>query len=507
MQSNDMSLKTALIFGNEMVLQRDKPLAIWGDALPGKKVELGIQGKYTSVIAGENGTWKAIIPPLAVSECEILTICCEKEKLEYTNVAVGEVWIAGGQSNMEFVMQSEAMFQTEIEQCENPRIRFFDYPKISYEQQISLLPHKTEGFWRRCDKDNLKYYSAVGYYYAKTLEQELHIPIGIVGCNWGGSTASCWMDGEYCKEIDGKSWWEEYEETVKSLKMNEYEEALKTDYNVLHSDWIDTQMPELLSQEATLEGLKAAYLEYDMPILVGPKSPNRPSGLYETMLKKLVPYGMRGVIWYQGESDDVKAEMYGEMQTALIKNWRELWEEEFPFLFVQLPPFQGYGRATGANFPEIRRQQQAVAESVENVGMVVTSDLGSQYDLHPKQKGPVGDRLALMALTKVYDKEIICESPSLVSGYFEADTLVLKFENVGAGLQVRGERIEALEILQNNLLVTDYSFTVQKNCIVIRYNAWIDAAEIIVRFACQPYYQVNLYNSVSLPARPSEIKI
>ena len=498
-------LETALVFGSHMVLQRGKELTVWGKGSPGQQVQVKVQDECQSSMIDDQGIWSLILKPLSASEQETMIISSGNESLTYVDVAVGDVWIAGGQSNMEFGMYSDRNFEQEKEGCKNDNIRFFDYPKVSYDEQLDSLPHNSEGFWRTCDAENLTYFSAVGYYFAKEIQAEEQVPVGVIGCNWGGSTISCWMDKAYSGR--GQVWWDEYEDAVSKLDMEQYEEAIKMDFSAVHNDWIDTPYAQFMCQDATFEGLKAALEMSNVPVLVGPKSPNRPSGLYDTMLKKLVPYQMKGVVWYQGESDDVKAEVYGELQEGLIKCWRDLWQEELPFLFVQLPPYEGYGRLSGARFPEIREHQQWVEDHVPGTAMAVITDTGSRYDIHPKEKHSVGERLALQALQKVYKRNILGDSPRLTSGRKEDGKIILEFSNVGNGLMLEGEQISALELFQSERLIADYQFEIAENRILIEADDIGQDIPVQVQLAYTPYYKVNLYNSEKLPVRPGRINI
>lgn len=499
-------LELALVFGESMVLQREKPVCIWGKGIPGQKVNVQIQGKSIETKVKNDGNWNCTLEPLSASEEEMLQVSSGEEYICYHDVAVGDVWLAGGQSNMEFAMFSDREFGVELKDCDNPCIRFFDYPKVAYDEQLTELPHKTEGFWRRCNAENLKYYSAVAYYFAKKLQVSEQIPVGIIGCNWEGTPACSWVDGSYCKGSAAQIWWDEYEECVKSMDMKAYEKAVKEDFNTIHSDWIETPYAQFFCMDATYEALKQAIdASGDYELLIGPKSPSRPSGLYKTMLKNVVPYTIKGFLFYQGESDEPKAQVYGVLLKCLIQNWRDLWKENLPFLFVQLAPYEGYGRTSGINFPMIRSQQQWVEENVENTAMAVISDAGDQWNIHPRSKRAPGERLALLALSKVYQRSVLCDSPVLCEGWEENGEIVLKFLNAGEGLILKGNSIEALDIQIDEREVTGYKYQIERDEIHIQTDVPVVQGCVKIEFAQQPYHKVNLYNSAGLPARPKTI--
>jgi sialate O-acetylesterase len=240
---------------------------------------------------------------------------------------------------------------------------------------------------------------------------------------------------------------------------------------------------------------------------IGPKYERRPGGLYEVMLKKLAPYAIKGFIWYQGESDDQKAELYGTVFSSLIRCWRNLWEEDLPFLFVQLAPFRQWLDCVGSRYPELRAQQEWVSEHITGTGMAVITDAGMEWDIHPKVKRYVGERLALLARGKVYGEDILCEAPKLVSAELENGKLTLGFANAEGGLVLNGSNVNALEIIQNGENVTEYTCTILGTKVILKNNVFELEKSIEVNLACMDYYEVNLYNKAGIPARPGKIVI
>lgn len=507
----------AMVFGDNMVLQREKPVSVFGTGEDGKEVTVEFQGQKVSAVIKE-GKWKAILAPLTVCEGEELKVFCEDEEIRFQNVSVGEVWLAGGQSNMEFYFRYDADHDAVIENCENPQIRFFDYPEISYEGQLEARDYSKFGFWRSANKENMDYFSAVGYYFAAELQKKYQCPIGIVGCNWGGTTACSWMDPSYLEDNEGKVWLEDYEKAVENLDLEKYIEAFEKNPSNYHHDPFGTPDSEGIMYGYSREGMKK-MIAHLMEVtkgniwkvfrpLIGPRYECRPGGLYETMLKKLVPYAVRGVIWYQGEADVTHPEIYDTVFSALIRCWRDLWQEELPFLFVQLTAFREWlPGCTGEKYPIIREKQEKVAETVPNTWMVSIMDVGMEWDIHPKKKAPVGKRLALVAEGKVYGEDILCEAPACDRMEVSDGEVILYFEHTGTGLSLKGEKINALELLSAGEKIEEYEATVLKDRIVIKSDCIRAEKGAEIRFAVCDYCEVNLYNSADFPAKPFKMSV
>ena len=188
-------LKTAAIFQDYMILQREKPIYVWGEGTPGMEVTARIQGKKGTAVVDDTGRWKVEIPALEASEKEELLITSAEESLTYNEVAVGEVWVAGGQSNMEFWMRYEKHREEEFKNCPHRNLRFFDVPEICYEGQEEEFDYSRQGIWREAvSQEELEYFSAVGYYFQKEIQKELGVPVGVIGCNWGGTITRAWMN-------------------------------------------------------------------------------------------------------------------------------------------------------------------------------------------------------------------------------------------------------------------------------------------------------------------------
>ena len=522
-------LQTALIFQSHMILQRGKPIAVWGTARPGAEVRVTLQGQAQITTAKSDGAWRAVCGPFAASTAETMTVSADGETLTFTDVQIGEVWLAGGQSNMEFHMYFDLDAPAEKTEAHED-IRFFDYPEVSYPGQIDEAPFREQyGFWRKATPEELDRFSAVGYYFAREIQEKLGVPVGIVGCNWGGTPASAWMDRESIAAGGGQPYLDEYDEAVKGLDLEKYDADFRANPTSFRVDLLGDPVSNALMLSSTFEEamgkLRDMGIEFNfdpaaaMP-QIGPKYPQRPAGLYESMLLPLVPYGVRGFLWYQGETDgDMHPECYATLFPAMIACWRRLWGEELPFLFVQLAPFTKWLEITSSSYHIIRAAQQHTADTVPGAYMAVTSDAGQEFDIHPKRKKPVGHRLALQALRHVYGEEtLLTEAPKLEGIAVAEGKVTLTFANAGAGLTFAGQtpygeplaedRFSGLTLSQNGkaldaaqLRAEAYGDQVILTSPEIRAGA---PTEAYVGKA--DWYAVNLYNSAGIPARPGKIE-
>ena len=502
-------MKLAELFQNHMVIQREKNTKIWGECASENDIIIEIQGKRT-IAKAENGYFIAELPPLTASLSERLCVSCGSEKIIVEDVAVGEVWLAGGQSNMEFQMLFDDAYEQECGQCENPMIRFFDYPEVSYEGQREDFDYSEMSVWRLCDKENLKFFSAPAYYMAKEIAGKLKVPVGILGCNWGGTTASAWMSEDYLKR-HGQVWIDDYNNGLKKITdLEAYKEDFKNNPangrgRLLEDPVTLFLMPKpglsLMEQRKFME--KMGIVEGET-LVDGPYSEKRPSGLYHTMLEKVAPYTVRGVLWYQGESDELHADIYKDVLSDMIECWRALWTEKLPFIIAQIAPFERWMLCSGEKFPVIRQAQYDVSKSVEDVFMISTSDVGMQYDIHPKRKEPVGIRMALSALRYVYGEDVCADAPEAVSLAYEDGMLCITFRYAEGGLVLKGEKIQALAVRCEGEEADISLAKIKGNQILIPVK---ESCTYDVQFAQTDYYEVNLYNQAGLPAVPFVLKI
>lgn len=524
-------LQVAEIFQSGMILQREKAVTVWGTANPGERVTVEVQGKSARAQADESGAWSVSLPALAASGSENMTVRTEKESLAFDDVAVGEVWLAGGQSNMEFAMRYEKHKAEALENCENPRVRFYDVPEVCYDGQREEFDYSRMAVWRKATREDLDYFSAVGYYFQKELERDLDVPVGIVGCNWGGTTASVWMSKETLARV-GEPWIRWFEQKCEGRDMKEYwagqHNNPMNDKGNPFDQFSEMVLPRTLSDEEVqqLFGKMLADLPEGVDfeeMMAGMLDAKMfPGCLYEHMLKTIAPYGVRGILWYQGESDDDVPGMnvlYKEMLTGLIGDWRALWGEELPFLFVQLPGYERWLHNTQKNhYPIIRKCQEEVAKTVAGAHLCSIADVGEEFDIHPKDKKTVGERLSLLARHYVYGEDILCDAPVAKSAAREGGQITITFENAGAGLHIEGEQLSAMRIIPEEAMlsvgedemdgVEGLAFTAEadKDKLVLTLEEETDK-KVKVAFARTSWYLVNLYNEAGIPAIPFELDL
>ena len=527
-------LKPALMFKDRAVLQRDKRIAVWGLADPGSEVTVNVQSCTASAKADADGKWLAYIGPLSVSEKEELVISSGEESITCRDIMVGDVWFAGGQSNMEFHMRYDADVAAEKEVCANPMIRFFDYPEVSFAGQIDMADYgKNYGFWRECDAENLERFSATAYYCVKELQAKYQIPMGILACNWGGTPAMAWIPEEVAAQNGDRHRIEAYHKGLEALDLEAYDQQFLNNPGSFRTDQLADPISDLMmfgcSQEEFLKKIgemmaaagidpSTVNMEDAMPPM-GPRHEWRPAGLYESMLLPCVPYGIKGFLWYQGCSDSDTPEDAGAYETvfpALIRHWRALWQEDLPFLFVQLAPLNHWMQTDGEFYPITRAAQQHTADTVPGTAMAVITDVGMEWDIHPKKKQPVGHRLSLLAQHYVYgDTDVLCEAPTLTAVTAGEGEAVLTFDNAGDGLYltdqvpygqfVGKECAGGLQIFQDGTAVdlSEAKAAAAGDKLTITCPGIHDGKKTKAVMAGTKWYLVNLYNSAGIPARPA----
>jgi sialate O-acetylesterase len=497
-------LRPAQIFADGMVLQRHKPIRIWGTGVARSSVAATLGDDTVATLVDDDGSWALTLPERAAARGLTLELDDGQSRLTFRDVAIGEVWIAGGQSNMEFHLEFDADRDETLTGPMNPDIRFFDVPEVSYLAQDAEYDYSRFGFWRSCTREDLPYFSAVGYYFAVELQESLSVPVGIVGCNWGGTPAAAWTDLDKLKNSPGAIWIEEHAAGLHQFDPDQEAELFRSHpMNDRTDPFGDPTLYRMMRDGFTREE-EAKFLETvheRVLFTVGTHHPNRPGGLFTTMVQRVASYSARGVFWYQGESDAPHADRYVAVLTAMIDSWRAAWDDpELVFLTTQLAPFGTTLFGGGELFPEVRAQQAAVAAAVPLVWMASSSDVGAEGDIHPKQKKPIGVRLALLARGHVYGHDILCDAPEVHRAHRTDRGIIVHFRYAD-GLEWDGQPLpiivrgaEGDELLPVDILVGQHSLELVGDF----------PAQSRVSFASTGYYYVGLRNASGIPALPFE---
>ena len=400
-------LEAASLFTDGAVLCREKEIRIFGKAEDGRTVEALLTGADGAVLArgvadARDGRFVIFLPPVKAQTGCTLVLSSGEERQTAENIAIGDVYLAGGQSNMEMELRNAA---GGVEQAEDdPLLRFFNVPKkaVAGEEQRAAL---RETRWRPVNRETSGINSAVATIFgARMRRKHPEIPVGIIGCYWGGTSVTCWMDEETLRSLtEGVRYLAEYAEACGGKNMETYLEEEAAAQRAM-ADWerkadaYRATHPGADDREIT----RACGL-YPWNPPAGPGSPFRPAGLAETMLKEISPVTLTAVIYYQGEEDTWKTEKYDQLMTAMIRWWREIFRNpELPFLFVQLPMWIQYDGEDTFTWARTRLSQAAVRDSVRNTGMICLLDEGEYGNIHPLNKRPVGERLAELAGKMLY---------------------------------------------------------------------------------------------------------
>ncbi len=476
-------LKLSSLFTDNAVLQRDLAVPVWGRAEPGQVVQVQFADQKKSATANIDGRRMIKLDALTASaEGRTLTAAVDdgKQTVSINNLLVGEVWICSGQSNMAFGLNGSVNGAAAIAAAGDEQLRMFGAAaKAMDEPQESI-----DGNWQIDSSQSAARFSAVAYYFGKSLRAKLGVPVGLIQVAVGGTVAEAWSAHQ------------ELESNPVLLPLLDQQQQRIAAYSK-QIETYKTQEPDLLKKyEAAVKQAKdAGNREPRKP--QPPRSPsnsvNRPTGLYNGSIAPLQPYAIRGAIWYQGESNSSRGEQYRTLFPAMISSWRQAWGQgDFPFLFVQITPHKNMT-------PEVREAQRITTETTQNTAMAVTVDVGHPTDIHPKQKQPIGDRLALAARALAYGEDIEYSGPTYDSMSVDDNKVVLRFKHLGGGLVAKDGRLKGFVIFNNDKEAAGTAL-IQGATIVVSSDEI--TAPTGVRYGWANVPDVNLYNKAGLPASP-----
>jgi sialate O-acetylesterase len=472
------AVKANALIGDNMVLQQGIKAPLWGTADDGEEITVTFDNQKHTTRA-KDGRWRVDLDPLKAGGPHELTIAGKTNTVRAKNVLVGEVWICSGQSNMEMGLGSTADAQKAIAASENPKIRLFVVSRTG-----AAVPQADEtGEWKECGPKTVGGFSAVGYYFGRDLNKALDVPVGLIETNWGGTLCEAWTSREALEAVPDLKYLGDKADKDTKAAIDDYLKALdkyREQVVKAHDEGKDFPAP---------------------PLLPSVKNPNAfPSSLYNGMIAPLLPYAIKGAIWYQGESNASKASEYRTLFPTMIKDWREHWHQgDFPFLFVQLAPFNA-GNSSGVAWAELREAQLLTSQKVPNTAEAVITDVGDEKDIHPKQKEPVGARLALAAEALTYGKKVEYSGPVYDSMKVDGNKAVISFTHTGGGLVAKGGPLQGFAIAG-----PDYKF-VKADAEIRDDHIEVSSKEVekpvAVRFGWANFAVLNLFNKDGLPATP-----
>jgi len=459
--SAQADVKLASIFGDSMVLQRDLPVPVWGWADAGEEVTVTLGDQSKKVTADADGRWQVKLDPLkANGEGQMLKVS-GKNTIELKDVLIGEVWICSGQSNMEWPLQSTINANEEVAAASHPQIRLFNVPG---HLTSPVAKDTCPGNWQICEPNTAGGFSAVGYFFGRRLQDELKVPIGLVGSNWGGTRIEPWTSPAGFQSV-----------------------------------------PELKA----IADQVAAYKE-DTKVEGG-----SPSAIYNAMVHPLAPFAMRGAIWYQGESNGGEGESYYHKTQALVNGWRELFNPDLAFYWVQLANFQNPNdNPEGGDGWAKLREAQRKSLNIKHTGMAVIIDIGEAGDIHPRNKQDVGSRLAQWALNQTYGmKDVVPSGPLYKSHKVEGSSIRVAFDHVGGGLVVgKKDGLAPLQVIKDGKLErfaiagADKKWhwaeaTIDGGDVVVKSSEVAEPVAVRYAYSMNPT-GANLYNIEGIPASP-----
>lgn len=491
------TVELASPFTDHMVLQRDLPVPVWGTAEPAEQVSVRFNGQTQTTKADADGHWRLILSPMpALAEGVRFVVHGSKtdEPIRLDDVLVGEVWLCSGQSNMDFTLAKTEKYYFAGVNNEAEEVAAANYPNIrmftgewarAYEPQSRVA-----GAWKVCTPENAPEFSAVGYFFARDLLRALKVPVGIVTMTYGASTAQAWIRREaIAADPRLKPALEEFDAKVKAY-IPPTEEEMKL--------W------QKAAEKAKTEKKRPPRKAKTDPV----QDQHNPTVMYNGMIAPIVPYAIRGVLWYQGESITGAHELFPIWNETLIKDWRQLWGREsgakgsapLPFYFVQLAALRA-----DSNSPEVRAWQ-AEALQLPDTGMAVTIDIGDEKNVHPKNKQDVGARLCRIALAKTYGQKIEYSGPQLESVAAMGGAIKLTFSHATGGLNDHGSPLQTFEVAGDNGRFFPATANIDGNTVFV--SSADVAVPVEVRYAWSNYPAgCNLYNGEGLPAAPFSAKV
>ncbi|HVV02339.1 MAG TPA: sialate O-acetylesterase [Verrucomicrobiae bacterium] len=461
-------VRLANVFSDNMVLQEGARAPVWGWADDGEEVTVEYDGASAKTTA-KNGKWMVRVRVPKGAQPGVLRVR-GKNLIELTNVVAGEVWLCSGQSNMEFPMTRATNAQAEIAASSNPEIRVFHVTRA----RTNAAAADVIGNWEPASPAAISNFSAVGYYFGRALQRDLHTPIGLIESSWGGTPIEAWTREGALRE-DKQDW-----------------------------DKIEQRYSDAMKPKQPAPGAKRSKRAKRA------RQPWAPGELYNGMIAPLVPFGIRGAIWYQGEANSGRAAEYRRLLPNMVRNWRRDWREgDFPFLIVQLAPFdkrknRNIEEITNApvesDWAELREAQLLAARTLPNAAVAVITDIGEKDNIHPTQKEPVGARLAAAAEAIAYHEKNEYSGPIYKGMRVKGNEVILSFDHARSGLESRGGALTGFAICGPDHKFVWASAVISGDKVIV--SSPKVAKPVAVRYGWADFPIVNLWNKAGFPASP-----
>lgn len=483
----DADIKLPSIFSDHMVLQRDADIPVWGRAGPGENVTVSIAGQSKTATADKDGKWMVKLDKIDTTNALVMVIK-GKNTIEIQDVIAGEVWLCSGQSNMEMGVGGARDSGKETSSADFPRMRIFT---VQHNSQ-SEPQDDCAGEWTVCSSRTAGRFSAAAFFFGREIHQRLNAPVGLINSSWGGTLVETWTSAEALAQID------EFKAIsnilTKPMAQQWDEKAAEALYEKKMTAW------KIAADKAKAEKAK---------IPPQPRKPvpprlnkNIPGNLFNGMINPLIPYAIRGAIWYQGESNAFvsHAKLYGRQLAALISDWRSRWGYDFPFAWVQLPEFQP-NNDYGLTYWPVIREEMLKSLCIPRTGMAVGLGLGEPDNIHPRDKQGIGKRLALWALAEVYSvRDVVWQGPILESHNTSGKEMILSFKHISGGLVAKDDVIKGFTIAGKDRKWVKANAKIKDNTVIV---SSLEVSEpVAVRYAWGPNPEWSLLNKAGLPASP-----
>lgn len=465
-------LKLASLFSSGMVLQRKQPIKFWGTANGGSTVSVSFKNQERTVTVNNIGKWEVSFPILEAGGPYSVTITNDKNKIELNDILIGDIWVCSGQSNMEFRLSQAATASDDIPNANYPNIRLLNMQPVAFTnniswdnetlQKINSLQYFNVNQWQHCSPETANSFSAIAYHFGKSIHEVTNVPIGLILNAVGGSPAESWI--------------------------NRLSLELHPKFADMFINWKDNDYINGWCRERAMKNIELSKNNMQ-------RHPYQPSYLFEAGIEQLVNLPIAGIIWYQGESNEQNVELHEELFPVLVQSWRDAWKMDIPFYYVQLSSM-AVGRETWGHF---RDSQRRLLSLVPNTAMAVSSDLGDSTDVHPRQKKQIGERLAVLALSKTYGmQEIVPSGPMFKEVKIHEGSALVSFDYSDELSTSDGMPLRSFEIAEYPGLFYP------ANAEIIRDKIKVSSSKVknprYIRYGWQSYSTGNLINNAKLPA-------